>query len=293
MEVHPNASGELSADGALLRYVSEGAGLSALVIGSSIYYPRTFSRSLRRSLRLTFVDVRHFAERDSSPGPGRISLDTYIDDIDRVHTELGLGRVVLMGHSHHGNLAMEYAKRYPERVSHVVVIGSPPVDVDATISAAERYWQDHASDERKATLRDNLAVLRAEGPDRMTPEQAYVARYVAESPKYWYDSACDASWLWEGVPLDMEVIKAFRDFFTNGYELTWDAGQLTAPVLAVMGRYDYAVPHLLWDEVRPMRKNLTFRVFEHSGHTPQLEEPERFDRLLLDWLEVSEYGATP
>lgn len=37
----------------------------------------------------------------------------------------------------------------------------------------------------------------------------------------------------------------------------------------------------------PVRRRDLLPEDERSGHTPQLEEPERFDQLLLDWLEVS------
>jgi proline iminopeptidase len=280
-------SGKVSVDGASLRYVCEGAGLPTLVVGSAIYYPRTFPRQLRKRLRLIFMDVRHFAQTDASFGVDKISLDTYMDDIKRIHDHLGLDRVVLIGHSHHGNLALEYAKRYPARVSHIVLIGSPPVDVISTIRAAEIYWENHASKRRKATLQKKLAAVCTEQSGRMTPEQAFVAQYVAEGPKYWYDPNYDASRLWRGVPINMGIIKVFRNFFAEGYQLRWDVEQLAAPVLIVMGQYDYAVPPMLWDDVRGTLKNLTFHLFEKSGHTPQLEEPEQFDRVLLDWLERS------
>ncbi|TGG91738.1 alpha/beta hydrolase [Natronospirillum operosum] len=275
--------GAINVDGAVLRYRCEGSGLPALVIGSAIYYPRVFSRQLRKSLRLIFMDVRHFAEVDNSLDPDRLSLDTYLDDIERVRAHLGLDRVVLIGHSHHGNLALEYAKRRPERVTHIVLIGSPPVDVHAIRKAAQLYWEVHASDERKTTLRQRQAEIT----DQTTREQAYVARYVADGPRYWYDASHDALALWQGVPLDMDIIEVFRDFFADGYELQWNPGQLAAPILVVMGEYDYAVPHTLWTEARKAQANLTFHLFERSGHTPPLEEPEDFDRVLIDWLKAN------
>jgi proline iminopeptidase len=157
----------------------------------------------------------------------------------------------------------------------------------STVRAAEDYWDHHASEERKALLQKQLTALQAAGIEQMELEQAYVAQYVAEGPKYWYDATYDASHLWQGMPINMNVIKMFRDFFANGYELRWDPEQLKAPVLVVMGRYDYAVPHTLWDKVRPKFRNLTRHVFEHSGHTPQLEEPEYFNHVFLEWLSRS------
>ncbi|MBW3670091.1 MAG: alpha/beta hydrolase [Acidobacteria bacterium] len=279
----PESTGALGVGGARLRYVVEGSGRPALVVGSAVYYPRSFSQQLRQELRLAFIDVRHFAEDDGSPEP-EVTLDTYLDDIERVRASTGFANGIVIGHSHHGNLALEYAKRHHERVTHLVMIGSPPLEVSRTIEEAEKYWRSHASEARKKTLRDRLVALEQRALEISTPEEMYVARYLAEGPRYWYEKQYDAAFLWEGMPINIGAMKRFRAFFADGYEMSWDEHQMTAPVLVVMGEHDYAVPHTLWDEVRTCRDNLTYHLFDHSGHTPQLEEPERFDRVLLDWI---------
>jgi proline iminopeptidase len=276
-------SGSASVDGAVLRYVIEGSGIPALVIGSATYYPRTFSQRLRKAFRLAFVDVRHFAEIDASRSPDTITLDTYTDEIDQIRTQIGFGRAVIVGHSHHGNLALEYAKRYPAAVSHVVLIGSPPCDVEKTIKGGKEYWAGHASDVRKAALWDNWAALNPEVLEGMSPGDAFVAQYVADGPMLWYDPTYNASSLWKGMPINMDIIKVFRGFFTD-YVLWRDPERLRAPVLVVMGRHDYVVPHILWDDVLPKLQNVTFHLFERSGHTPQLEEQKLFDQVLLEWI---------
>ena len=273
----------MSVDGATLRYVIEGSGIPTLVIGSAIYYPRTFSQQLREAFRLAFVDVRHFAEIDASCTLDNITLDTYTDDIEQARAKVGFERVVVVGHSHHGNLALEYAKRYPAAVSHTVLIGSPPCDLKTTIEAGNAYWSEHASEARKAALRDNWAALSSEILEAMPTEDAYVAQYVADGPKYWYDHNYNASSLWQGVPVNMDIIRVFRDFFAD-YELSWNPERMRAPVLVIVGRHDYVVPHSLWKEVLPKLRNVTFSVFDRSGHAPQLEEPELFNRVLLEWI---------
>lgn len=290
MSEHHGPDGIVRTDGAILRYACEGSGPPALVIGSAVYYPRTFSRDLRRHLRLAFVDARHFAAEDGARAPGEISLDTYMSDIERLHDHLGCDRVTLIGHSHHGNLALEYARRHPDRVTHLVMIGSPPVDVDSTVSAAKAYWDQHASAERKALLQARLAALRASATERTTPQDAFVAQYVAEGPKYWRDPAYDAAHLWQGVPINMRALAAFRAFFADGYAMQSDPGRLTAPVLVMTGRYDFAVPPTLWNNLPATPASLTIRLFEHSGHMPQLEEPAAFDRTLLEWLATDAGG---
>lgn len=97
-----------------------------MVIGSTIYYPRTFSSRFKASSRVAYVDLRHFAASDDSFRADRMKLGAYLDDIECVREAVGFHRFVLIGHSHHGNVALKYAKQHPEKVPHLVLIGTPP-----------------------------------------------------------------------------------------------------------------------------------------------------------------------
>ncbi|MBA2781080.1 alpha/beta fold hydrolase [Billgrantia kenyensis] len=275
--------GSLEVRGATLRFRQEGQGPAVLVVGSSVYYPRTFSAALRASCRLSFMDLRHFAHGNGSGLAKGITLNAYCEDIEAMCVELGLERFVLMGHSHHGNVALEYAKRYPGRVSRLVLIGTPPCDVSRTLEAGQHYWDANASGARKTALEQNHALLDESAMASLPPGEAFVARYVADGPRFWYDPHYDATPLWQGVPIDTEAFTAFRNFFVD-YRFYWRLVDLSAPVLVVMGRHDYVVPPTLWESRLPDLPPVTYRLLERSGHTPQLEEPEAFARLLLEWL---------
>jgi proline iminopeptidase len=49
-----------------------------------------------------------------------------------------------------------------------------------------------------------------------------------------------------------------------------------------MGKFDYVDPYTLWKGFEDIR-GLTVKVFDKSGHTPQLEECDLFDRELQGW----------
>jgi proline iminopeptidase len=270
-------------ENATLRVSVEGNGPALLVVGSSIYYPRTFSAQIKSTCMLVCADLPHFVLREPEFQLDSISFELYAQCIERIRTAIGCEELVLMGHSHHGNIALEYAKRYPDKVSHLVLIGSPPVDIAKTIEAGKWYWRNHASEQRKAMLLSRRSGLSEEYLASLSPTEAYIAEYVADAPMYWYNPCYDAAWLWQDMTFDMEGIHAFRNLYRE-YELNGSSSTLQAPVLIVMGRQDYTVPHILWDAVLPRLENATLRVLEKSGHTPQLEEPEAFDELLLDWL---------
>jgi proline iminopeptidase len=159
MTLTGDKAGIVEVEGAQLGYRIEGHGQPCLVVGSSTYYPRVFSQDLREHLQLVFVDLRHFVARDPSFSPDRISIETYSDDIEHVRQILGLGEVVVIGHSIHGTIALEYARRYSEHVRGVVAVGASPHRSDEALSSRERFWEVDASEERKEILARQLAEL--------------------------------------------------------------------------------------------------------------------------------------
>lgn len=296
-------SGSIERQGVRLRYCTQGSGTPVLVIGSSVYYPRTFSARLREHCRISFADMRHFAEATESAQnqnqdqgqalaergdyrDERLSeyLNEYLNDIEALRCALGLERFVLLGHSHHGNLALEYACRFPDRVTGLVLVGSPPCNVADTLAASEEYWRQQASAERQALLDARRAALPADAN--------FIGHYVADAPLYWHDPAYDAGWLWQGVPINLPALNTFKQFFVD-YDFAGVAARIRAPVLVINGDDDYIVPPLLWDTCPTPFSALTRHCLERSGHTPQLEEPDAFDRHLLNWLGAGHGRAEP
>lgn len=279
-----DSAGVVAVEGAQLGYRLEGHGQPCLVVGSSVYYPRVFSQGLRQQLQLVFVDLRHFAASDPRFQLEQISIETYPDDIERVRQLLGLGDVVVIGHSIHGTIALEYARRYPEHVRGVVAVGAPPHRANEDPSPSERFWEGDASEERREILARRRAELTAEVRRPLAPGELWVREYVADGPKLWFDPSYDGSWLWEGVVLDGPVFQRVAGEVFTPYDLAQGPAEIAVPVLIVQGRYDYYVPHTLWDAHRHKLPRHTYILFERSGHTPPLEEPERFDQTLLAWL---------
>ena len=266
---------------AKLRCVTEGRGTDCLVIGSSVYYPRTFSANLRRHLRLTFVDMRWFAKGARPDPSGGFTIDTIVADIERVRRAMKLERFVLMGHSIHGSVAFEYAKRHPSRVLRLVMIGAPVVYGNAEYDAAtETAWQV-ASPERQAMQADNWAH-----PERFqrVPRLPQVAEdYLAMAPKYWANPRYDARWLWTGVEVQPNLIRRLYGELFRDYAMFGKKRAVPVPTFVAVGKYDAIVPVAQWLPFAGI-PNLTLCQFLKSGHTPQLEEPGRFDRELLSWL---------
>jgi pimeloyl-ACP methyl ester carboxylesterase/DNA-binding CsgD family transcriptional regulator len=103
-----------------------------------------------------------------------ISFASWVSDLECVVDAVGLASFVLVGMSQGGPIAVEYAARHPERVSHLVVVGgylqgwrkrgSPQEEHRALLTLIERGWGN-----------DNAAfrqVFTSQFMPDATPEQA-------------------------------------------------------------------------------------------------------------------------
>jgi proline iminopeptidase len=269
-----------------LRYRIEGAGTPTIVIGSAIYYPRVFSQALRKQLRFVFLDHRGFAASPGHVERSEFGLEKLIEDVERARQELLLDRIAIMGHSGHAILALEYAKRYPANTSHVIMIAMAPSLSAAVMEATERYWQESVSPERKVAMEDNLRRVPDTELAKLPSGEAFIRSYVRNGPRIWYDTRFDSSPLWAGVEVNMDVIDHIWGQVLRDIDVSQNLAALDRPVFLALGRYDFLVgPPSLWDPIRPHFRNLTVRIFEKSGHTPQIEEPDRFDDELLRWIQ--------
>jgi proline iminopeptidase len=278
-------SGTIAVDEFNLRYKIEGEGKPGLVIGDTKYCPQTYSNLLRKHLKFVFLDHRVFA-----PSPGKLdttsySLEKILHDVETARRQLNLGKIIVIGHSGNAYLALEYAKKYAEHVSHVVMIGIAPKLGPEYAPLIERTWEESVDPVRKKIMQENLQKLPDEKIANLKGDQAFIQWYIRNGPHIWYDPHFDSTPLWEGVEINMDIFNYIWGSVFRDIDITQNLDKLSAPVFLALGRYDNIVaPAYTWDPFRPKFQDLTIRIFEKSGHTPQLEQPDLFDEELLKWL---------
>jgi len=282
-------SGSIPSGQFRLNYRIEGTGAAAIVIGFPNYYTRVFSEDLRSYLRLVFVDHRGSAASPGSVDTTEFALERIVDDLELVRETLGLGRIVVIGHSGHAFMALEYAKKYPANVSHVVMIGIAPDLSASSRQAAQQSWLRLASPERKSALEENQRKITDDQLTQLAPSERWIKSYVRNGPRAWYDPHFDSTPLWEDVDINMEMFNYVWGELFRDIDVTRGLENFDRPVFMALGRYDFLVaPPSSWEPIKDSFNDLTVRVFEKSGHTPQYEEPELFGRELLAWMKAHE-----
>ena len=258
--------GQIQVDDSRLDYVVEGEGRPCLVIGSSIYYPRTFSGNLRQHLEMYFVDLKWFAKDYAPEDLEQVTIASIVQDVEQVREALGLEKPLIMGHSIHGTIATEYVKEYGDQVSGLIVIGSPAEWGNATYDERAAALWSTASPERKKIQEENWGNVKE--LDRLTGQEEASARYNNMSPQYWFDPTYDASWLWADMTVHSEVTQhLFTKVFLE-YNMFDPAVDVQVPVIVFLGIYDYVIPYTLWQSSYASIPDFTLLLFEQEWSYP-------------------------
>jgi proline iminopeptidase len=244
-------------------------------------YERQMPSPLSDRLQLVFVDLRGGGR--STGDPADLTFDRLAEDFEAVRVHIGASRVAVIGHSILGVLAIEYGRRCPATVSHVIAVGTPPRgDMAWLATAATRFFEQDASAERKAVLRENL--------DRLPADPSPGESIRAQAPTRFFDPRTDAARLYAGA-LAKPGLLTRTLALTASWDVRVDASSLTMPILLAHGRYDYTVPYVVWDGVASTLPTATFRLFDRSGHQPFCEEPEQFVEVVTSWMSRGSHAS--
>jgi proline iminopeptidase len=281
-------SGTAERDGFKLEWVREGSGIPMVVVGSQQYYRRAFPAALRDNFEIVFCDSRQWAETPRGFDITTITRSTIADDVEAIRQVTGLDRPIVAGHSQHGAMAFVYAHHYPDRVRGVLAVAAmPPAGSEEGLEPARAFIGRDASGERLAAHRRDQQA----GPVHQVVEssQELIDNYLSDRALNWYDFNFDGAWLWEGVEVNVPVMAHITGApeALGGYQ----AGPLTAPVFLVLGRYDYGVPFYFWERPKKDVANLRYKLYDRSGHTPPLEQPDEFVADVMEWVKGLEAGV--
>jgi proline iminopeptidase len=274
----------VSVNGAELFYATRGTGFPCIVpcILGTKPYERMTPPPLTDFFQFIYVDLRGGGR--STGNPADLTFDVLASDLEAVRSHLGIERVAVLGYSIIGVLAIEYGRRCPASVSHVIAAGTPPSgDLEAMVEAGTAFFKSDGSEERKAILEENYSKL----PPGTPPTQAV----FAQTPMRFYDARFDALSLFAEADFKPQLFQHVIDALTARWNVSADRESLNVPILLAHGRFDYVVPYTMWNGIVESLPNATLHLFEKSGHQTFFEEPERFVEVVRQWMAQSDVSA--
>ena len=226
---------------------------------------------LGAELRLLLVEQPGHGRSPGPDDPAAYAADAVLDQLDRIRAERGIDRWFVAGQSLGGAIVLRYALRQPERVAGLVFTNSRAVFGLAGKQA------DGGSDEERSGLpadptREQIRALpyHPVNARRMPPDLQ--ARMVAVA---------------DAMPLAV-----FRHLRTGGpWYSTDELHLLQVPTLLVNGRFERVFQPCV-AQARAAIADL--RVVDlDGGHSVNIDQPEAFDRAVLDFVRAHWAPATP
>ena len=248
---------------------------------NSYSFARLMGSRLESTRRMVYLDQRGCG-RSERPWDGRYSLDVLVEDLEALRKELDVPRWVLMGHSFGGALALEYAARYPQHVSGVVFVGGlsdAPSSFAVWKRELERQYPGRlAQTASTESTSDYARVMQAlDGLDA----QGFFQRLQYHHELFrQQQEAVDFE---SGLHNTGEMSRALFANELLGYRFKAHA-RVTMPVLVIGGRYDYSIGVESMKALSQKLPRASFVEYEDSGHFPYLEEAERFERDVVEFL---------
>jgi proline iminopeptidase len=274
--------GHLAIGRARLYHRTVGEGTPVVVLHGGPDFDHTYLLPeldlLADSLRLVYYDQRGRGRSARAVQPDDVDIDSEIADLDGVRRHFGFDSVALLGHSWGCVLALEYATRHPERMSHLILLNSAP-----------------ASGEDVRAFREELRGARPPGDVERMQELAASARYESgdlDADLDYYRVHFSGA-LRQPEQLEQVVGRLRTHFSEKGvlvareiedrlYARTWDVdgydlvprlGALDIPALVLHGAHDF-VPVALAARIANALPQGRLIVLEECGHFSYLEAPE-------------------
>jgi proline iminopeptidase len=271
------------ADGARLYYRTVGEGRPIVVLHGGPDFDHSYLLPeldrLAESSRLVYYDQRGRGRSAAGVKAEDVGIDSEVADLDRVRRHFGLDSVALLGHSWGGVLAMEYAARLPDRISHLVLADTAPASgEDALVLRHHLLSIRPAADvERMEALRSSPGYLAGS----LEAEAAYYRIHFRPTlgPELLEQvvGRLRAHFTEEGVLTAREIEQRLYDqtWRVDGYDLVPRLRALEIPTLVLHGEHDF-IPGALAARIAEAMPRARLVVLPKCGHFAYLECPEAF-----------------
>ncbi|MHC5038104.1 MAG: alpha/beta fold hydrolase [Planctomycetota bacterium] len=261
---------EIAGEGMPILTLHGGPGIGDLGDNKKMFAP------LEEDFRFIYYDQRGNGQSEDAPVE-TYTHEQYVADAEALRMHLGLGRMALSGGSYGGIIALEYALRHPEFLTHMVLRGT----------AASQELQDAALENAlKADLPGvNPTMLENLFFGRMKDDEDLKEHFAKIFPLY--STTYNPDKLKALFARKRFRARTHNAFFQNAfpqYDIRDRLGEIEVPTLILAGRKDWITPLRFAQELADHLVNVKLIIFEDAGHTINADAPEKFQAVTKAFL---------
>jgi proline iminopeptidase len=258
-----------------LFYLEVGAGVPCLVMHGGLGLDHTYLHPwldpLDHALHLVYYDQRGNG-RSAHPSSESLTFEQWCADADALREHLGFDRIAMLGHSYGGFIALEYALRYPNRLSHLILLDTAP--------AMNYHEEIHANMQRKGATEEMFTAWSSPISDDATFQ--HLLEVVAPLYYHTYNDDLACRQLGNTVYNAATLVRSMQ--MLADWNVTPYLAKILIPTLILVGRDDFVTPPSQAMIMSDSIPNSEVIIFERSGHHPYVEEPGAFFATVRTWL---------
>jgi proline-specific peptidase len=213
------------------------------------------------------------------------TIDDYVGDVEDLRQHLGLERMVLLGHSHGGVVAMAYAAEHPGRVRRLV-LSSTLARFGPEAQAAMRAGMEKRANEPWAA--DAVAALEAEQAGQFKTDEELSELVFREMPLYFaHYGPAEAGYLdtLRTEPINGDALKLFNDETFTTFDLRGKLPSITAPTLVLTGDEDFICGPICAAQISAGVAGARSAIIGDAGHMVFVDQPQAFHDEVASFLE--------
>jgi proline iminopeptidase len=237
-------------------------------------------RRLADQFTLIFYDHRCNGRSTGAPVES-MTFENLTADADALRETLGFERWAVLGHSFGGHVALEYAVRYPDRISHLVLLDT----------GGDSHWSRENA--------PKVVLERGYGADKAELVRRWFHGEIQPGEMFGilmrlgpiYDPHMSILGLIREVVLEGRHTKLRPEAFIHaGRTLLKDwtvvdrLGDVEAPTLIMAGRDDFIFPPDSQDALAAAIPNARLRLIDRAGHNPHEERTTEVMDAVRDFL---------
>jgi pimeloyl-ACP methyl ester carboxylesterase len=276
-------------DGVNLHYLCGGSGPPLVLVhglGSSAAVEFYYNlEPLAADHRVFAVDLPGFGRSDKPVLEYTIEL--FVKAVNDLMASEGVERAAVIGVSMGGRVALGLALESPEKVERLVLVDALGVGTPRRVLAYRILLTKGLGE---LTLRGTARALRQMNPAIIRRFWGWYLQRPNRVNTLWSDERIANHGTLLATPeYRAAYLSALRSIsgmrqLRDGVAVEDRLPELRMPTLLIWGRHDHIFPASHAEAARNRIPNGRVEIFDDSGHTPQMEEPDRFNRLVLDFL---------
>jgi len=210
------------------------------------------------------------------------NIEYATEEVEGVRSALGLQRIILLGHSYGGQLALQYALKYQEHMAGLVLTGAY-ASVPEAVAEMGRL-KKRLPAKTRTTLAKYESLWAFQSPDYVRALNAYYRSFFCrihpwprELKRVLDEINLPIHWAMNGVD-ELAIRGNLRE-----WDITDRLHEIHVPTLITSGKYDLITPKLARRIGREIAGSRLV-IFRKSSHFPMWEEQSLYLKTLNDFL---------